>query len=95
MVDAESVAARLDRLSQLLEQLETIRAAPSDYRAVFESLRTAGLEPELSERLGDAVGMRNILVHGYLEVDDGAVWDALGRLDDLRRFAAFAQGQIV
>lgn len=36
---------------------------------------TAGLEPELSERLGDAVGMRN--------------------LDDLRRFAAFAQGQIV
>ena len=135
MVDAESVATRLDRLSQLLEQLETIRAggrdayesdfrtrlaaahaiqlavqvcidigahliaeqgleAPSDYRGVFDSLLAAGLEPELSERLGEAVGMRNILVHGYLEVDDGAVWDALDRLDDLRRFAAFAQGQI-
>lgn len=66
MVDAESVATRLDRLSQF----------------------------ELSERLGEAVGMRNILVHGYLEVDDGAVWDALDRLDDLRLFAAFAQGQI-
>lgn len=135
MVDAESVATRLDRLSQLLEQLEEIRTggrdayehdfrtrlaaahavqlavqvcidvgahliaeqgldAPTDYRGVFESLRAAGLEPELSGRLGEAVGMRNILVHGYLEVDDGAVWDALDRLDDLRLFAAFAQGQI-
>lgn len=135
MVDAESVATRLDRLSQLLEQLEEIRAggrdayerdfrtrlaaahavqlavqvcidigahliaeqgldAPTDYRGVFENLKAAGLEPELSERLGEAVGMRNILVHGYLEVDDGAVWDALDRLDDLRLFAAFAQSQI-
>ena len=135
MVDAESVASRLDRLSQLLKQLEEIRTggrdtyehdfrtrlaaahavqlaiqvcvdigahliaeqgldAPSDYRGVFQSLRAAGLKPELSDRLGDAVGMRNILVHGYLEVDDGAVWDALDRLDDLRRFAAFAQDQV-
>lgn len=135
MVDAESVATRLDRLAQLLEQLEEIRAgghdayehefrtrlaaahavqlavqvcidigahliaeqgldAPSDYRGVFESLSAAGLDPKLSERLGEAVGMRNILVHGYLEVDDGAVWDALDRLDDLRGFAAFAQSQI-
>jgi uncharacterized protein YutE (UPF0331/DUF86 family) len=135
LVDAESIATRLDRLSQLLEQLETIRAsgrdayrsdfrsrlaaahaiqlsvqicidigahliaelglqAPSDYRGIFTGLLSAGLEPELAERLAEAVGMRNILVHGYLEVDDEAVWDALGRLDDLRRFAAFAQGQI-
>jgi uncharacterized protein YutE (UPF0331/DUF86 family) len=34
--------------------------------------------------------MRNILVHGYLELDDAKVWDALGRLDDLRAFAAWA-----
>jgi uncharacterized protein YutE (UPF0331/DUF86 family) len=135
LVDAESVATRLDRLSQLLEQLEEIRSggrdaydhdfrtrlaaahavqlavqvcidvgahliaeqgleAPTDYRGVFESLRAAGLEVDLSERLGEAVGMRDILVHGYLEVDDGAVWDALERLDDLRLFAAFAQSQI-
>lgn len=73
MVDAESVATRLERLSQLLEQ---------------------NLEPDLAERLAEAVGMRNILVHGYLEVDDEAVWDALERLDDLRAFAAFAQSQI-
>ena len=135
MVDAESISTRLDRLSQLLEELEEIRAgghdayrsefrnrlaanhaiqlavqvcidvgahliaelgleAPSDYRGIFESLRSAGLEPQLAERLGEAAGMRNILVHGYLEVDDDAVWSALDRLDDLRQFAGFAQSQI-
>jgi uncharacterized protein YutE (UPF0331/DUF86 family) len=134
LVDAESVSTRLDRLSQLLQELEDIRAAgheayksdfrnrlaaahaiqlaiqicidigahliaelgleaPSEYRGIFESLRSAGLEPQLAERMGKAAGMRNILVHGYLEVDDDAVWSALDRLDDLRRFAAFAQGQ--
>ncbi len=134
MVDAESVANRLDRLTPLLEELEEIRAAghdiytaefrsrlaaghavqlaiqicidvgahliaelgleaPSDYRGVFENLQKAGLDPQLADRLGDAAGMRNILVHDYLEVDDDAVWDALGRLDDLRHFAAFAQQQ--
>lgn len=135
MVDAESVATRLDRLSELLEQLEAIRAggrdsyrsdfrtrlaadhaiqlavqvcidigahliaelglkAPSDYRGIFDSLLSAGLEPSLGERLAEAVGMRDILVHGYLEVDDEAVWGALDRLDDLRQFAAFTQSQI-
>jgi uncharacterized protein YutE (UPF0331/DUF86 family) len=68
--------------------------APSDYRGVFASLRAEGLDEELAARLGDAAGMRNILVHDYLEVDDEAVWSALGRLDDLRRFAAFAQSLI-
>ncbi len=135
MVDAESIAARLDRLTPLLGELEGIRAAghdaytaefrsrlaadhaiqlaiqicidigahliaelgletPSEYRGVFENLRKAGLDPQLAERLADAAGMRNVLVHAYLEVDDEAVWDALDRLDELRRFAAFAQQQL-
>jgi len=67
---------------------------PSDYRDVFESLRGDGLDPELAGRLAEAAGMRNILVHGYLEVDDEVVWGALDRLDDLRHFAAFAQGKL-
>lgn len=64
---------------------------PSDYRGIFESLRPAGLDAELADRLANAAGMRNILVHDYLEVDDDAIWEALDRLDDLRQFAAFAQ----
>ncbi len=67
---------------------------PSDYRGVFAGLRPAGLDAQLATRLTDAAGMRNILVHGDLDVDDEVVWAALDRLDDLGAFAAFAQGQI-
>ncbi|MGH2879426.1 MAG: type VII toxin-antitoxin system HepT family RNase toxin [Solirubrobacteraceae bacterium] len=65
--------------------------APADYRGVFESLCPAGLDARLAERLAAAAGMRNILVHGYLDVDDEAVWAALDRLGDLRDFAAAMQ----
>jgi uncharacterized protein YutE (UPF0331/DUF86 family) len=65
--------------------------APADYRGVFESLCPVGLDASLAERLAAAAGMRNILVHGYLDVDDEAVWSALGRLGDLRDFAATVQ----
>lgn len=65
--------------------------APADYRGVFESLCPAGLDAQLAKRLAAAAGMRNILVHGYLDVDDEAVWSALDRLDDLRAFAAAVQ----
>ncbi len=132
MVDPESIDDRLDRLDELLGQLEQIRAAgydayagdfrtrlatqhaiqlaiqtcidlgahliaelgpkmPSDYRGVFAALQPRGLDAELASRLADAAGMRNVLVHGYLDVDDEAVWSALAHLDDLREFAAFAQ----
>lgn len=67
---------------------------PDDYRGVFDSLRPAGLDAGLADRLEDAAGMRNVLVHGYLEVDEKIVWGALERLDDLRQFAAFAASQI-
>ncbi len=135
MVDPESIEDRLDRLTELLEELARIEAAghdayiadfrsrlaaqhaiqlaiqvcidigahliaeqgpkmPADYRGVFAVLVEAGLDAELAERLGDAAGMRNILVHGYLEVDDETVWGAIAHLDDLRQFAAFAQQQL-
>lgn len=132
MVDVESINARLERLDELLQELEAIRgggremymaerrtrlaaehalqlaiqscldigahliselglASPADYRAVFDHLRPAGLDPELAERLAAAAGMRNILVHGYLDVDDEIVWNALAHLDDLRNFATTAR----
>jgi uncharacterized protein YutE (UPF0331/DUF86 family) len=36
-----------------------------------------------------ATGLRNILVHDYIDLDESVVWGALGLLDDLREFAAF------
>lgn len=62
---------------------------PDDYKGVFASLREPlGLSPDLVAGLSAAAGMRNVLVHAYLEVDDDKAWDALGHLDDLREFAA-------
>ena len=130
MVDPESVDSRLERLSELLAELERIRAGgraaydaafrdrlaaqhaiqlaiqicvdigahliaelrlrmPDDYKGVFAALREPlGLSPELVEGLSAAAGLRNVLVHAYLDVDDDKVWEALEHLDDLRDFAA-------
>lgn len=66
---------------------------PDDYRGVFAALREPlGLDAELVAGLSAAAGMRNVLVHAYLEVDDEVVWDALGHLDALRQFAAAVKG---
>lgn len=130
MVDPESIDSRLERLSELLAELERIRAGgraaydatlrdrlaaqhaiqlaiqicvdigahliaelgprmPDDYKGVFAALRKPlGLSPELVEGLSAAAGMRNVLVHAYLDIDDDKVWEALEHLDDLREFAA-------
>jgi len=62
---------------------------PDDYKGVFDALREPlGLDVGLVNGLSAAAGMRNVLVHAYLEVDDEVVWDALGHLDDLREFVA-------
>jgi uncharacterized protein YutE (UPF0331/DUF86 family) len=67
---------------------------PDDYRGVFVNLKAGGLESELADRLSAAAGMRNILVHDYLKVDDKTVWDALSHLDDLRQFSDFVKSKI-
>ena len=51
--------------------------------------RLARLDPELAARIGDyrrIVSFRNILIHGYADVDDGLVWDVVEtKLPILRR----------
>lgn len=66
-------------------------SAPDDYAGVFRSLARAGvIAPELSDRLVQATGTRNVIVHEYLKVDLDQVWLAVERLDDLREFARAA-----
>lgn len=132
MVDPEKVTDRLERLSELVEELSELRKdgydsyaasfrdrlavahalqlavqvcldigahliaeeglkMPDDYRGVFASLKSAGLDSELADNLSEAAGMRNVLVHGYLRIDDRSVWEALGHLEDLTRFATFVE----
>ena len=60
---------------------------------MFKALADAGhIEADLAERLARAAGLRNLLVHVYLDLDDRQVFAALERLDDLRAFAQAAQG---
>lgn len=57
-----------------------------------DALRLLGrhgvLAPELAEALSRAVGFRNLLVHGYAEIDDRLVVAQLDRVDDLAGFVA-------
>jgi uncharacterized protein YutE (UPF0331/DUF86 family) len=64
-------------------------ATPETYAGYFDRLSESGLDPELASRLKLAVGLRNVLVHDYLDLDEDIVWSSLDHLDDLRRFAAF------
>ncbi len=58
---------------------------PSSNADAFRLLASAGvLDGELAESLVGAVGFRNVLVHGYADVDDGQVVLNLARRDDLR-----------
>lgn len=63
---------------------------PSDYRDVFASLREAGtIEADLGRRLEDMASFRNRLVHGYLDIEPGRVYDiARNELKDVEAFVS-------
>jgi uncharacterized protein YutE (UPF0331/DUF86 family) len=51
---------------------------PSTYRESFEILYEEGLIPKnLSDKLSDLAGFRNILVHIYLRLDIDAIYEVL------------------
>lgn len=67
---------------------EDTARTPEDYGNAFAILGEEGmLAAALVDRLRLAAGMRNVLVHGYVEIDPEIVWTTLDRLDDLRAFA--------
>lgn len=60
--------------------------ADSSGDAVRLLARHGVIDEQLAIRLASAVGFRNVLVHGYAEVDDAQVLANLDQLDDLARF---------
>ena len=61
---------------------------PQNYRECIELLgQERYINDELAGRLARAVGMRNILIHEYMDVDDGLVFSALDDLSDFEQFA--------
>jgi uncharacterized protein YutE (UPF0331/DUF86 family) len=64
--------------------------APADFADVFAVLKEGGLlSPELVLALQEMARFRNLLVHGYQQVDDARVVEILRtRLGDFDRFRA-------
>lgn len=53
--------------------------APEDYRSSFFAAAAAGvLSSDLAQRLGAAVGLRNVLIHEYVDVDFDVVVESAG-----------------
>lgn len=67
---------------------------PETNRELFDLLVRAGrLSETLASSLRDMAGFRNVLVHGYQEVDLGVVEDVLAHhLNDLLSFVAAIRG---
>jgi uncharacterized protein YutE (UPF0331/DUF86 family) len=63
---------------------------PGNDKDAIEVLREEGLlDASLAERLKGWMGLRNLLVHIYLEIDHGKSYDAIREdLGDLEEFAA-------
>lgn len=63
---------------------------PDTYRAAIDGLvETGALPADFGERFRRVAGFRNVLVHGYLEVDLDLVADILN--EQLAEFDAFAR----
>jgi uncharacterized protein YutE (UPF0331/DUF86 family) len=93
------VQDRVDRNAQLLAQgaadvaLHVVAASgtspPETYAEALLGLATLGvIAPDLAARLAAAGRLRNILVHGYLEIDHGRLYDELDWIEDTATFAS-------
>ena len=81
-----AIQAALDVASHIVSDLRL--GEPATNRALFDLLVKAGwVSRELGEILADLTGFRNVLVHGYTEVNLGIVLDVLvNRLGNLEPF---------
>jgi uncharacterized protein YutE (UPF0331/DUF86 family) len=69
---------------------------PETYREIFELLARHGwLEPALAAKLEDLAGFRNVVVHGYADVDLNVVEDVVrNHLDDLLSFVRTIRARV-
>lgn len=89
-----AIQAALDVASHIVSDERL--GEPRTNRELFDLLERSGwIGPALCEALRRMAGFRNILVHGYSEVDPGIVQDAAeNRLGDLEAFVAAVRPRI-
>lgn len=89
-----AVQAALDVASHIVSD-ESL-GEPETNRQLFALLAKAGwIDAEHAGQLSRMAGFRNVLVHGYDDVDLGIVEDIVrNRLDDLLRFVAVVNSRL-
>jgi uncharacterized protein YutE (UPF0331/DUF86 family) len=88
-----AIQAALDVASHIVS--DDRLGEPETNRELFDLLARAGrIPPALAATLRDMAGFRNVLVHGYQDVDLGVVEDVLrNHLGDLLAFVAAIRGR--
>jgi len=89
-----AIQAILDVASHLVSDLRL--GEPRTSRELFDLLERAGLlQAALATTLRSMVGFRNVLVHGYDDIDLTVVRDVVeNRLDDLLSFVTVVRGRL-
>ena len=89
-----AIQAALDAASHIVSDRRL--GEPASHRELFDLLARDGwIGDDLRHELSAMAGFRNILVHGYAEVDVAIVRDVLEhRLDDLLRYAASVRARL-
>lgn len=89
-----AIQAALDVASHIVSDERL--GEPETNRQLFTLLSRSGwLAADLTERLRDMAGFRNVLVHGYVALDLDIVEEVLtSRLDDLADFVAEIRGRL-
>jgi uncharacterized protein YutE (UPF0331/DUF86 family) len=71
--------------------VSTGASAPTDMAASFDRAVVSGLlSTELAAELRKSVGLRNVVVHGYLEVDLSMLAEAVGKAEQYRSYVTAA-----
>jgi uncharacterized protein YutE (UPF0331/DUF86 family) len=74
-------------ISHRIISLEGARKPTDYYDAILQMGELGVLPAEFARQLAPLAGFRNVLVHEYVRVDWGRVYDHLQHLEDLKRFA--------
>lgn len=84
-----SIQAIIDICACLVREAQV--HMPEEYGELPRILSELGVFPkEFAERLGSMIGMRNVLVHLYLQVDVSLVYEVIQKnLDDFDQFAKY------
>ncbi len=88
------LALAVEDCIDIAEHLIAERAwgAPDSYGEAFRTLARRGvLTPELAEKMVQAAGMRNAILHEYDDIDWARVYAAMTDLARLREFVAAVQ----